>query len=565
MSYTSDDTLTELNLKESSLTREVAKLLKELAHVRCQINAYSLASRLPPEVLLEFFFYVLWGEKDSRVFQRMVATIPQVCRLWKHTALSCQTLWTHIRPWSEPSFSSLAHRSAKQPLHVFINMAEGRKDLMITKKRMDNINGACQAIQHHTIRVTTLDLTLTVEIMENFAELLGCCRWDLLESLSLAVTMNDPGMSQVDLRFASHPPQNLRHLTLRNIFPLWNDGGIFKNIRELHLHGPSGDPSYLREILPTTSEALDLLESCPTLEELGLYCWGPTPLPDHATTYPDPERSLKLPSGLRSLFIEGSLELDIAHLLANLVIPATTKVRLAPFWTIAKESHRECSGLLSSLPIRQPDHSLLSIASVSTISVSADQERRLDVPLEISASRRVEQTGFGELSLCVQREGYYSLLRPNDLAYEKILLNTLLELGQVFQSSTLRTLHLSFPVGYLMLVTEESWQSVLQDLTSLTSLRYRRVLDAGEDLERLDFDVETLLPLLGAICYAQHDDGDSILPKLELLNFDNLGEDLVDALIPDMLDCIEERRLGMTTFQLVVDGTPLDYPPLVKP
>lgn len=262
-------------------------------------------SGLPNELLVEIILYL----KDSGLHSYLAPT--HVCRHWRSVALASPILWTDIDTQRHPSLvDAFLQRSGLAGLHV--SASSGTPSASANTEAILRANAAriarlymCQSWTYSPLGGNLRDV-----------------HFHILEALEIqgeAVT----GRNRADGLGAGHGSSLdfsrftcLRFLSVRDTAFRWAPH-IFPPLVRLELR-------HLRPRMTSMDLLLDILESMPTLEVLGISNCGPSSPLSHPMAVP---HTVTLPDRLRQLDLGDELT-HLSFFLSHVVIPTSTSLRI---------------------------------------------------------------------------------------------------------------------------------------------------------------------------------------------------------------------------------------------
>lgn len=96
-------------------------LIESARALKTRRNTLSLISRLPPEVISEFFVFVTVGADQMMFNMDCIRAISHVYKHWRNVALACPTSWVHVflsQPTAPAWLEELLKRSKTVPLVI---------------------------------------------------------------------------------------------------------------------------------------------------------------------------------------------------------------------------------------------------------------------------------------------------------------------------------------------------------------------------------------------------------------------------------------------------------------
>jgi hypothetical protein len=234
-------------------------------------------------------------------------SLVQVCRKWRDTAVASPSLWSTIDNATIPNI--FLERSLTAPLTVYLGI---RKPLILNNV-VDTLIPHISRFQQFHLNLNGCSTASPLAVLETF---------DMpapnLESLTIATDSKEGVNVVLPTLFGGQTPR-LTQLTLEH-FTSW-PGNSFHNLTHLCLY----DQSEIGR--QSTSEFLDLLESCPLLQRLNLVQAGPTREDDDDPLVP--LSRLVSMTYLRELNIgDWPSARRIARFLSHLILPRETDMYL---------------------------------------------------------------------------------------------------------------------------------------------------------------------------------------------------------------------------------------------
>ena len=468
-----------------------------------KLESPATISLLPEELLTKIFLSVLWHSTSASEW----ITVTQVCRAWRFAAISSKLLWSLIYPSNERIVSTCVFRAGLAPLRIRWMKLDKDPDL--------------RTIKPYAHRVVDVYLSLGFGPMESFfSEFQGI--WDKLVNLSLvsAVAHDASGTRRrnvyVDMsQFAAHPPPALQKLQLQQVVPKsWNTMPKCRHLRILRL-------VYLSKsrIQPTMDQFIHFLEGFPALEQLFLIDTGPkpeernTPRSDSSTRH----KVVQL-NNLRILVLVFDTGSEIAHLLARLLLPATTSVTIEIQRTVAVSGS---SGFLECFPHGQKPSNLPFLAQLNDVCISVNKTAR---NISIKATRGGGLRNAPSLHIRAQ----YDDERDSAIA-------VLLQLGSLVPAP-LESLELHVRMADLASFMECDWRTILSPQDSLKSLVIRKKVEE-EDHESTILGFQ---PLIDALTRAKPDQL-PLVPRLENVMLPIFCSSTIEFLVSSFTRCQDSR------------------------
>lgn len=292
---------------------DATKDLRALGPVQNELAPFHV---LPDELLTEIFLYVKSEVERSPSIRGALRWMRPcwVCRRWRYVALRSQLLWTSVEASNMEVAEIFLQRSGTAPVNF-------RLSSMFQFVDMAKMLHSIDMITRHANHISYLHVEVyNSVIMKQFIDEIESIPFNNLLQLNLDVISADysvhPSSDASHLfNFRSpHMEARLRVLKLCHISFDWNSfSGT--HLRRLILQNDCRRQC----TCPSTDVFVDVLNSCPQLEEIRLHWQGPT-LGSH------PTRAVKL-NNLRQLAIHNE-PLVIAYILAHIDFPASAKVQL---------------------------------------------------------------------------------------------------------------------------------------------------------------------------------------------------------------------------------------------
>jgi len=265
----------------------------------------SPVSRLPPELLIEIFEYLVTRSSPTILLK--------ICHRWADIASSVPSLWAKIDFLTPPA--PLLQRCANQPIEVVLpsspfmptwgQLVAAREVLFLCKDR---------------IRKLALDLS-EGDLQKIQPELSGV--FPVLVDVSISVRDCDYRSRRPEDIPEWNPAATLPIRCLRLLFVKtpWIPGR-FQNLAEFFLH-----EQLCPDFNPTMEEFLGILDSSPQLTVLSVANAGFW-LPRNTTILPSATRVVHL-HNLQRLYLKQDDPCNIGWMLIHLKIPASANVRIA--------------------------------------------------------------------------------------------------------------------------------------------------------------------------------------------------------------------------------------------
>ena len=511
------------------LTEETELVLDHLARIRSEVNARRvLLCNMPAELLHKIFLLVREDCLPDLLY------IPHVCCYWRAVALNATFLWSQIDLsfpnivplFLERSGTSLLSLRWERPIAEF-------DDDFLASRLM-------RSLKPHANRFRYVSMSLGHDEMSYFLRCLDGWRWDMLETLKLRVQASERCLT-ANFLCDDNPHPNLRSLILFSIIPRkWNNGHIYRNLRVLDLFS-SND-----RVLPTMSQFLDVLQNCTLLEVLHLTDSGPRPLPDYIVIPPKAGRLINLPC-LTLVHLDLHREIDIAYLLAHLIVPGTATMRLTTYSTTST-----VCGPLFCLPQDSSQLKCLDFSWGVNFRIPPDRYHLW------ALSAYSEDHVAGEFPLLLA-----SAFVEGDLA--AATRRSLLRLGYLFQDYSAKFLQIEVPLDFLRGVTAEDWNTILSSFSHLTELHVlhvsggkslKRAIKAPNAMEDLSACVKPLLHCLTPETPRCR----PLVPSLARLSVGRLSLMTAGRLLDDTQRCIRSRMAAATnplsSLVVEIDGIP---------
>lgn len=289
-------------------------LRHEILPAQPDINEPSPISTIPVEILLHIFEFVAYTEKPKIRNLGWIRAVTHVCRLWRHAALGCPSLWanicTSIGPkWTEEMF----RRSSSVYLDIDNPSSDWKTDLTLSHRleftdtmlnvRTLNLSASCTILYHLRIPAPSLcTLVVNAQRVKRPADLLSL-PWDL---------------------FAYHAPK-LRHASFRYCRIPW-ESPIFNDSLSTLSVGPG---SFWGEVAYNLSSLCGLLERTPLLEVLDACITDTFPSIHHPSsllTDGGQVNPIPLPQ-LTTIRFKGGI-VECLRLLRRITFPATAHTNL---------------------------------------------------------------------------------------------------------------------------------------------------------------------------------------------------------------------------------------------
>ncbi|KAI0030191.1 hypothetical protein K488DRAFT_88006 [Vararia minispora EC-137] len=211
-------------------------------------------SRVPPEILLEFFDWLhAIREEPERILSATCAAFSQVNRLWRAVALDCAHLWRAL-PLHSAELTLLAIQRSKH-LPLSAQILSSRHPL--TKTGQPPSSGAAVDYLFRTQRDRIVALTLDIQDMDDFPCLASVPAPSKLQELHLSYLV------PLDL-FRGQTPPRLEALIVTRCQDMFPKSGLFApTLTRLEL-------SFLWASDVTMQDILEALSRTPALRMLSL-------------------------------------------------------------------------------------------------------------------------------------------------------------------------------------------------------------------------------------------------------------------------------------------------------
>ncbi|THH29397.1 hypothetical protein EUX98_g4790 [Antrodiella citrinella] len=311
------------------------------------------------------------------------------------------------------------------------------------------------AISPHAGRLVVVDVRFRFELMEKFSGCLENETWTRLETLTLTLPLRLP----IAFSFSDHHLPNFRDFRLDGVVPRSWSSAIFRDLHTLHLENDFHDDS----MLPSFEAFLDVLDSCLLLQNL-LVRRSPCRhlLSEEVTKYPEPKRVVQL-HHLLSLQLDFSQEIDIAYLLAHLVIPQKTRV------SINRLRQTTNNGALACLPRSKANFELLK--AITSVRVTSDETDIID---GTTATTVYGWFAHDDPKQCLKLDAQHAqhAQAAKEVFRRTEVRATLFEMGIAFpQLQYLKVICLDG--ARLLPIAEEEWVRILKSLPLLVRLELR--------------------------------------------------------------------------------------------
>jgi hypothetical protein len=269
-------------------------------------NLRSPVSRLPPELLIKIFEYL--------VTRSSPAILLRICHRWTDIASSSPSLWTRIDLSTPPA--PLIQRCVNRPIEVILPPS-----LVPTWKQL---RAARDVLLICNDRIRKLALDLPERDLQALEPVLSSV-FPILVDVSISVRQCDYGACQPEdvpeWKLVETLPSSIRYLRLLFVKTPWIPGR-FQNLVEFFLH-----EQLCSDFNPPMEVFLEILDSSPQLAILSVANSGPR-LPTNTTALPPPIRVVHLPN-LQRLYLEQNVACRVGWMLLHLKIPASANVRIS--------------------------------------------------------------------------------------------------------------------------------------------------------------------------------------------------------------------------------------------
>lgn len=334
----------------NSLDIQMASLLskrQELeSHLEQAVRSHSPIYRLPEELLSSIFVTGVCqsGDQDSL----LVSNLMLVCRYWRDVIINSPELWATICISPHDSLQKARRKLARSksvPLDITVNFPPRAENATGV---MENIIRAMDLLRPALWRARSFRLSVPNRPQAHAALLR--CKEDapLLESLSICIfhSMQEDHYSSPCLPlFNGHIPR-LRSCSFTSFNFGW-DKKIVSGLRVLQLGG------YWNGFSPSVDKLLEMLRSCPHLEELALRNMSDAD-PDTAV-HSEPEfmtnKIVKLPRLVKASFYYAG-NMRIRMLLSQISFPALESLEFCYLDNLTPILEYLRQQSLTSLPLR---------------------------------------------------------------------------------------------------------------------------------------------------------------------------------------------------------------------
>ncbi|KAF5335608.1 hypothetical protein D9758_017271 [Tetrapyrgos nigripes] len=377
--------------------------------------------RVPTEVLNNIFLFTTERNENQYVHHYaefiMPLTISHTCTRWRSIALSDGFLWTNL---DITDFSEIAiyrthawlSRSKNRPLSILMDFRDDEWDwdgkdrhhftgrhmrvflelLLPHVERWKSFRIYTDTWEPiHTFLSFTNELAMVPSSLQTLA-LLRCNAYFATEG----ETFQPDDLKEPIPLFGGRPVQHLREVSLVGVHVDWVESPI-RNLRKLEFKYHAYD------VMPSLQEFMDILSSCPNLENLAILGWGPQLSKDDFTEnyvdFPDDKRLSGSPFVLKNLltFHFGFTNVQYGLKLLSLFrLPSIKRLDLEDVSTIADPlGHGDASPILDWLSSAddKADADDDSVSSASSSPGVPVKSRRCTLPL-----MNVERLGLSGLS-----------------------------------------------------------------------------------------------------------------------------------------------------------------------
>ena len=339
--------------------RQILRLLNE------QCNTFSIANRLPKEILTSIFEAL----QDNHIFNDLFPpatelelanwhswmVVTRICGHWRRIALSTPTLWKNVyakrvyreldsddkqdnggRDYDIPIM--LIERSRPASLNCTVNELECG-----FYSTVEEPDGLYKALRDNVHRLEGLQLSTASSLNETLLDILDI---PLLHLSSLQIRIKDDLIvsevtpKQTELpRLSGGGPSNLRKLSLWG-YTSW-PYNTFPRLTHLSLHE--------QLTTPTLNQFLDILQALPGLEVLHLERAGPD---IRSRTMVLPRRRIHLPNLREARFLVSrlnpmSISMNIQHrILECVIMPPSVEI----LFSLPQSNARDLQRLLPGFP-----------------------------------------------------------------------------------------------------------------------------------------------------------------------------------------------------------------------
>ncbi|KAH9949147.1 hypothetical protein B0H21DRAFT_820336 [Amylocystis lapponica] len=344
--------LSKLDLIE----RRIASLASAVRSLR---NAFSPVHKLPCETLAQIFsmlveppsHYSFMPNVDSMTDPYAWLNATHVCRHWRDVALAFPSLWTTIDGSHPHAALTSLSRSKQAPLYVYLHDKVRRARVRATLED----GGLMSALAPHSARFVELHLEPQFHYRSTLLEEF---RYPApqLRALSLGPNLGKADQSVLPTLFAGETP-HLERLALSG-FTSW-PGNNFVDLTHLCIY------CQVPNARPRMQDFVDMLATCPRLEELMVCSAGP----DVVDATPD---MVSLPA-LRRLSLGDWFSAEVvACFLSHLAIPEETEMTI---WgdALLRRDQAISAAIPEDTSCLRPLHGLASVSVV----VDAAEMRQL--------------------------------------------------------------------------------------------------------------------------------------------------------------------------------------------
>ena len=279
---------------------------KSTRRVRTGSHPPSPISRLPPELLLDIFKYLVTFSSPTILLQ--------ICHHWEKIASSASSLWVRIDFSTPPT--PLLRLSDDRPIEV--NLSSSSKG-----PTSDQFEAVKDVLSLHKGRIRKLVLDLPMgHIQELETELSEI--FPILADVSISIPRSDyfylGRRNFPTWRPTATPSSPIRCLKLLLVRTPWVPGH-FQGLVEFYLHD-----QWFFDFDPPIEVFLGILESSPQLTVLSVANAGPR-LAVEARTLPPATRTVHL-RNLRRLYLEQDDPCQVGWILIHLKIPISANIRI---------------------------------------------------------------------------------------------------------------------------------------------------------------------------------------------------------------------------------------------
>ena len=464
-----------------------------------QMGVYpsSLASRLPPELLVNIFEYLVTHSSP--------AILLRICRRWADIASSVSSLWTRI-DFSTPPAPFL-QRSLDLPIEV-----------NLSSPVMQQVSVAREVLSLHHDRIHKLGLNLSARLLREIGPELEDI-FPILEDVTISAVHGSSNHSPAFPEwtpFAS--PSPIQYLRLLLVSTPWVPGR-FQNLVEFFLH----DQWYISSD-PPMEIFLDILESSPQLTVLSVANAGPRSR-SHTTTIPLASRTVHL-RNLQQLYLEQEDVCDVGGILVHLSIPVSANVRI--FVDLSGDNEMATDPLEDVFDLALPDHYWLPhLTNPHRCTYAVDNQPSCLITAPNFAFRVIWD-------------------EDRETHCEYFMLPFL---RRVAAAGVLEDLSTIFDVDTRYNISQSLWNEAFGTLGSLRKLRVKQLQDDGA------FPIRGLLE--SQLCPTLQDLELSSIVFGEKPEEEGLGDPLVEKLVDC---CAEQGRRGHRLQRLIIEA-PTNAPP----